>query len=291
MRFTPEEMEKYFPKDCFGSYKTFEYAHSKNFGVMCTEEGLQVVNCLRGIMLDTKNYDYSPILKASEAEMRQFLKDEEIFPRIYHLFSKSLVDALKPYRRRSLFQKLFHTSPIFDALVNVMVQETTHSEFRTAMFNDKLRQEIFRQLVAFIEQNADHSNPNPLEIPYFMQVIGKIAFQLPNGTVHTVNFANYKKLYKKLPANISKFGFPGFHGINSGVFLHGDKGTGKSGVLLYAAMWAHKMGWIVVSVPNVEKWTLSGEFEVRRHYASGLYLQQEYAVEFLEQFKSGNIYN
>lgn len=255
---------------------------------MCTEEGLQVVNYLRGIMLDTKNYDYSRILNADEVQILELLKDEEIYPRLYHLLSKSFIDALKPYRKLSLFQKLFHTSPIFDAVVNVMVQEMKHSVIRTALLDDKLRDDIFKQVAAFIEQNADHSNPNPLEIPYFMKVLGKINLQLSEGKVHTLNFANYKKLYKKLPANISRFGFPGFHGINSGVLMHGDKGTGKSGVLLYAAMWAHKMGWIVVSVPNVEKWTLSGEFEVRRHYASGLYLQQEYAVEFLEQFKSGN---
>jgi len=278
-------MEKYFPKDCFGSYKAFEYDYSKTFGVMCSEEGITVINYLRGIMLDIKNLDVPRIL--NKEEIHEILKDEEIYPRIYHLFSKTLIDALKPYRKDILFQKLFHTSPIFDALVNIMVQELKNQEIAGFLMNDNHRQQIFEQLARFIEQNADHSNPNPLEIPYFLKVLGTIEFQLPENKTYKLNFANYKKLYKKLPANISRFGFQGFHGINSGVFLHGDRGSGKSGTLLYVAMWAHKMNWIVVSVPNVEKWTLSGEFEIRRHNASGLFLQQEHAVEFLEQFKSG----
>lgn len=279
-------MERFFPKACFGTYKTFEYDHSKTFGVMATEEGLTIINYLRGIMLDYKNFDYSVLLDSQRVE--EALKDEEIYPRVYHLFSSELIEAMKPYRKSLLFQKLFHTSPIFDAIVNVMVQEVTNKDFAQFLFNPETRPGLFSQLVHYIEQNADHSNPNPLEVPYFMKVLGVCEFQMPGDKKHSLDFKKYTKLYKRLPYTISRFGFHGFQGINSGVFLHGDPGTGKSGTMLYVSMWAQKMGWIVVSVPSVEKWTQCAELGLKTHNASGLFIQQEYAVEFLEQFKSGN---
>lgn len=280
-------MEKYFPKDCFGGYKTYEYSFSKTFGVMCTEEGLKIMNYLKWIM-DYKNIDLSRFLQCKHyKEVISLLEDEEIYPKIYHTFAITLTDSLKKYRSSLLFEKLFHTSPVFDSLVNILVQELRYLNFLPHLLNPETRKDLFEQLLTFVDQNADHSNPNPLDIPYFLKVLNSLEFKLPDGKTHKVFFKKYRKSYKKLPSNISRFGLANFQGINSGVFLHGVRGSGKSGVLLYAAMCAHKMNWIVVTVPNVYKWTQLGELEMRRHHASGLYLQQEYALDFLEQLKSG----
>ena len=37
----------------------------------------------------------------------------------------------------------------------------------------------------------------------------------------------YEKNYFKLPPNMKKFGLKDFLGINSGILLNGDSGTGK----------------------------------------------------------------
>jgi len=290
VKFTQEEMEKYFSKQCFGSYKTCEYIRSKTFGIMCTEENLTIVNYLKAIMEFQKNPnpDFSKFLQCkSLKEVSTLLKDEEIYPLIYHSFAINLIDSLKKYRKDELFQRLFHTSPIFDALVNIMVQELRNIEFLPYLLNEETRKGLFDQLLFFVEQNADHSNPNPLDITYFLKTLNMVTFKLPNEKTYIVDFKKYKRTHRKFPSNISNFGVPNFQGINSGLLLHGVRGSGKSGALIYSAMWAHKMGWVVVSVPNVHQWTQIGEFELRRHHKTGLYLQQEYAVEFLEQFKTG----
>lgn len=289
MKFPPEELDKYFLHDSFGNYKEFEFACSKNFGVMCTEEGLTIVNSLRAIN-DFHTLDINKFLDCKTKEdIEWLLKDEEIYPKVYHLFSIDFIDALRPYRKDLFFQKLFHTSPLFDAIINVFVQELKNLPLIPHMFNPETRKNIFNQMAKYIELNADRSHPNPLDPSHLMKVLGTMEINLPDSQKYLLSFPKYKKNYKKLPTNISKFGFEGFQGINSGVFLHGARGSGKSGVLLYLAMWAHKMNWIVVSVPNVFKWTLLGEQELRRHERSGLFLQPEYAVEFLEQFKSGKL--
>ena len=51
------------------------------------------------------------------------------------------------------------------------------------------------------------------------------------------------------------YGLKNYVGFNSGLLLHGERGTGKSGVLGLATVWAHKNKWVVASVPSCFKWT------------------------------------
>lgn len=67
--------------------------------------------------------------------------------------------------------------------------------------------------------------------------------------------------------------------------LTGDSGVGKSGVLNYICMYALKNDWIVVGVPKSFNWTQkSTEQQIMRHSVSGLYIQNEFAKEWLEYF-------
>jgi hypothetical protein len=54
-------------------------------------------------------------------------------------------------------------------------------------------------------------------------------------------------------------------------FLGGEGGTGKSMILAYLSMFAHKNGWIVINVPNVYKWTFDRTAKYDRAY-NGLYV-------------------
>jgi len=71
----------------------------------------------------------------------------------------------------------------------------------------------------------------------------------------------------------------GFKGFNSGCFVTGWAGSGKSGILTYVTAWAHENKWAVVSIPNGKKFVHhKGEEDsksenpfVERH-KNGLYL-------------------
>jgi Mitochondrial ribosomal death-associated protein 3 len=47
----------------------------------------------------------------------------------------------------------------------------------------------------------------------------------------------------------------GFKGFNSGCFLTGKGGSGKSGILTYVNAWAHENKWVVISVPKGRYWS------------------------------------
>lgn len=58
-------------------------------------------------------------------------------------------------------------------------------------------------------------------------------------------------------------------------------------ILAYLSMFAWKNGWIIVNLPNAYKWTQSRTVKYVRAY-NGLYLIQEHAVEWLDQFITAN---
>lgn len=69
--------------------------------------------------------------------------------------------------------------------------------------------------------------------------------------------------------------------------MGGEGGTGRSMILAYLAMFAHKNGWITINLPNAYKWTQNRKTKYVRAY-NGLYLIQEHAVEWLDQFLTAN---
>lgn len=72
------------------------------------------------------------------------------------------------------------------------------------------------------------------------------------------------------------------------MFLGGEGGTGKSMILLYLSMLAHKSGWIVVNVPNAYKWTHDTKAKYPRAH-NGLYVITEHAIKWLDQFMNANL--
>lgn len=89
-----------------------------------------------------------------------------------------------------------------------------------------------------------------------------------------------------LPESISHY-FNGFVGINTGIMLTGKSGTGKSGVFNLVTMWALKNGWIVLPVFKASYFTHTPALATR-HNVTGLYIQNEPAKKWLEEFKQIN---
>ena len=55
------------------------------------------------------------------------------------------------------------------------------------------------------------------------------------------------------------------------LFLGGLGGTGRSMILAYAAMFAFKNNWIIISVPNSLKWTQDSQVTPKKMY-NGLFV-------------------
>lgn len=88
------------------------------------------------------------------------------------------------------------------------------------------------------------------------------------------------------PEDMREYALQGFKGFNTGCFLWGQAGSGKSGTLAYVTAWAHENNWVVVSIPRARKFT-SNRVKIERHI-NGLYLQNQLAKEFLEDLKFSN---
>ena len=89
---------------------------------------------------------------------------------------------------------------------------------------------------------------------------------------------------KELPPNVRFYcRTPSFKSF----FLGGEGGTGRSMILAYLSMMAHRNNWIVINVPNVHYWTYDTKAKYPRAF-NGLYLINEHAVEWLDQFRTAN---
>ena len=65
--------------------------------------------------------------------------------------------------------------------------------------------------------------------------------------VESLNVYPRIELVNKMPKNANFFWkTPSF----KNVFLGGEGGTGKSMILTYISMWAHKNNWVTINLPN-----------------------------------------
>ena len=58
-------------------------------------------------------------------------------------------------------------------------------------------------------------------------------------------------------------------------------------ILAYLSMFAFKNNWIIVNLPDAYKWTHDRHIKYPRAY-NGLYLINEHAVQWLDQFITAN---
>jgi len=77
-----------------------------------------------------------------------------------------------------------------------------------------------------------------------------------------------------------------FKGFNTGCYVWGKQGSGKSGTLAYVTAWAHENNWVVINIPRASKYT-SNRVKIERHI-NGLHLQDQLAKELLEDLRVSN---
>jgi hypothetical protein len=69
--------------------------------------------------------------------------------------------------------------------------------------------------------------------------------------------------------------------------MGGLGGTGKSMILAYVAMYGYKNNWILISTPNIMKWTQDRNVTPKKMF-NGLFVIEEHVLEWLEEFKAIN---
>lgn len=87
------------------------------------------------------------------------------------------------------------------------------------------------------------------------------------------------------PKDIRRVTNDGYKGGNSGVFLHGPPGSGKSQILSYLTAWAHESNWMSVAITDHEAFISKSDIF---RYKNGLYLQQDLAQRLCKDFLVSN---
>ena len=88
--------------------------------------------------------------------------------------------------------------------------------------------------------------------------------------------SRFKELETSPPLKIFK-GIPSFKRYNytspsfKSIFLGGLAGTGRSMIMAYITMFAFKNNWIVITTPNIMKWTQDRTVSPERMY-NGLFV-------------------
>jgi len=293
VEYPKNDIYKYFPLSPLGDYYHNQFKLSKRFCLQCTEEAFKLTNEMRKLNADRlQEENYSRIFAEADTpqDARQVLNDEELYPRIFHDFALTFLDRLAPFRKDEIMNRMFTDCYLFDTLVNVLVRELINKDLRAHLINQEKRAKIIDQvLVQVREKLTAESNPQRIKetfntIEAFNLVVEEQGQEAQN---HSILLRRYANSPRTVPATMREYGLKNFIGFNSGAIVSGMRGAGKSGLLMYATMWAHKNNWIVVNPPDAYFLTQNRQ-RLRRHHDSGLYLEFAKAQAFLKAFKTSN---
>jgi len=295
--FSNKEMEKVFPRGTLGDYQENQHKYTRKFSLMCTEEGFKLTNELRKMNSPRLTEDdYKQIFAEAEKarDVKDILNDEELYPRIFHDIAITMAERLEPYRNDELFNRMFTDCYFFDALVNVLVKELIFPSMRSQLINTNKRAKVIDQIFAQLKEKLDPKFSNPQHVRETFRALKKFEISIPElkneqgqPTKHDILLELHAQNPRSLPKNMREYGLHNFFGFNSGAMLYGARGAGKSGTLMYSAMWAYKNDWIVVIPPSGYEMTQTNS-PLRRHHDSGLYLHLDLTHEFLKSFKTTN---
>lgn len=224
---------------------------------MIREESISITNALKRIQ-EAKPVDWTSLLAMSNEDLREHVNDEENYLHIFNEISNAIYAEAKKYRAEENFVRIWGSSVISDTLVNSIIRN---------LHKIKEPLEYAKKCVTSI-MSLSHP-PSP-------------------GDFHEVKYLDIEpriKLTNQVPKNTRFFWkTPSF----KSVFLGGEGGTGKSMIMTYASMWAYKNNWIVLNLPNAYKLNNDPTVTYRRAY-NGLFITEDYAKKWLEQFRSANL--
>lgn len=305
------EFVKYYPKGFYGQYKYYELDETKLFAMMNTKDSNFLIENLKLVENNfEKETDFEKVVEdnPTNEEFGEWIQHKSNYFKILKILSFEMREQLYKNRSNQFIIDKFSDSFLPDAMVNSLIYELEHNlSFRMNIFNAEKRKEIFESLMTQILEKSDQPHTNLSKINQWFKDIKILEFELDEyelkknidgfETVHKKEGSktNFEIVYDKrtdylktLPEMLSKGDYGNLLSLNSGLFMHGTAGTGKSCALGYATTYAYRKDWIVLKVVDSHEITQNSDHELIRHEDSRLYFQTGLAVEILEDFLQSN---
>jgi len=300
--FPKSHWKRMFPRESCGLFDFNDFKMKQIYALMCTEEGLKITYDLaRRTLPKNRNVDYEHLIKSS-TEMKDVLKDEQMFVQIYQDFSINLIDLIRE-RKSYEVRNAFESPAIFDGVVGILMRELRKKPVRNFLLYEPTRLKIMNSFIDLIvnlfEDKEIHlrelkdviEHKRILEVTLTKEDLGDLA-DFSELNHDSKKYKIYLQGHQKYcfhfwrPEDMREYALQSFKGFNSGMFMWGRSGAGKSGALGYIVAWAHENNWAVINIPRARKFTHT-PCTLERHI-NGLYIQKQFAKELLEDLKISN---
>jgi hypothetical protein len=246
--------DKMFPV-LFGRFKQEERDVHGISGLMCKEEAVRLTADLaRRCLKKHRDINFEHLLTLTTAQVKaDFLNNTKYFTQIFQEFADSLLDILHKNEDEKV-KTLFLGQSLFDSFVTIMVKSLEKKPMRVHLAFKETREVVFKQLIEILVQQMEKENCKPM-------TIDPLLVHLPHATIlleksrlpnqhqdyiksDTTQFKLYLRDFQQLcfhhwqPTPMRSTLNQGYRGFNSGAFLWGKTGAGKSGIQAYVSAWA-----------------------------------------------------
>ena len=149
--FPEAKRKEYFPFGCYGDYMQNEYKITKNFGIMCREDGLKLSRAFSQVSTHEERLakiDFEAIL-SRKFNFKESLKDFEVFSLFFQEFAHSILKVLETSNNYE-YKHIFTNPEIFDSLTTVLVRSLVHSPVDLFLITPSTRYFIIEEIIKSI---------------------------------------------------------------------------------------------------------------------------------------------
>lgn len=244
--FSSEDQKAVFKNKPFGVFSK-ELEHTGKFSVMIRKESIGITNVMKTLQ-DTSDISWEEFHALGPQERLEFVNNETNYPILFQQLTNYIMDKVKPFKKQEDYIRIWGNSIICDTIVNSILQSSDQFDSVFDMA-DQAIQVVMNQEVA------------------------------PSASDFTKRFKQLEtnptlKIYKEVPYFASfNYRTPSF----KSVFLGGLAGTGRSMIMTYVAMYAYKNNWILITTPNIMKWTQDRNVKPKKLF-NGLFVIEEHVL-------------
>jgi len=200
-------------------------------------------------------------------------------------------------------RNVFESPSLFDGVVGILLRELRKKPIRNFILYKPTRVKIMNEFIDMLVELFESKDIHLRELKDVIELKRILEITLTKSDMgHLAEFSELNHDTKKYkiylqghqkycyhfwrPEDMRDYSLQSFRGFNTGSFLWGRSGSGKSGTLSYVIAWAHENNWVVINIPRARKFT-SNKIKIERHI-NGLYLQTQLSKELLEDLKVSN---
>lgn len=299
-----ENKEKFYPDGFYGDFDIFLFNKAPIFSMMCPKEANDVIEVMRWhdhVFENTLDVESLVNCYVLDEDFALIVKnDRKMYFSLFRLVALEVREALYEDRNSQFVNDKLYDSFLFDILIHSFLKQSFSSiSLRMALANPTTRKEVCKNLWRQAIDKSDQEFVNYVAAHEWLQDIGSISLQIEeyglkkvrgedtpfktgNTFTQIISFANIEHYLDVVDHDRQSFSFGPFLGANSGIMIHGDQGTGKTGNLAYISNYAYHNDWIVVKIPNVYDWTMNMENPLERNEMNRLYMHNNNCQKILE---------